>query len=67
VGVGDVERRTEVAIERLQLGEREWIIEGGSWACGKLWAMNASIAGVSVRIPRGVTIVGTRPFGFTVK
>ena len=34
---------------------------GASFAAGKLWAMNARIAGVSVRMPRGVAMAGTRP------
>jgi hypothetical protein len=36
---------------------------GASLAIGKLCAMKASIAGVSVRMPRSVTSDGTRPFG----
>jgi hypothetical protein len=67
VGVGDVKRRTEVAIERLQLGERERIIRQGQPGLREALGDDASIASVSVRMPRGVTIAGTRPLGLTVQ
>ena len=67
MGMGDMQGRAQIAVEGLHLREANGSSRGASRACGKLCAMNASIAGVSVRTPRGVASAGTRAFGFTAR
>ena len=66
MGVSDVKGRAQIAVERLHFSKCESIIQRSERRFQKT-LRKANIAGVSVRIPLGVTKAGTRAFGLTLR